>query len=372
MAPSISSSPSPAASAGDPPGRHRPGVEVRAGPARGRLVKARVDVVGAGLRAAHGDAAVAQRPQQPQHHRGLAGPRSRRGQDQAPAHALSRSAPRPSGSRLRGASPLAWRLPVEHLPHRHRPPDADDRRRLHAARPPDRRRARASVVSSTRSAGSVASVTTATGSAAGPAGGQQRRGDPGDVLHPHVDHQHLAAVRDRLPVQRRRRLAGLVVAGDEGDRLVHVAVGDRDAGIGQPADAGRDAGDDADRDAVRGPASAPLRRRGRRRRDRRPSAAAPGGPAGPDRPASARCRAVWPRACRRACRHRAVRPAAPSRGSTARPARRRRSPRPGAARSARAASPGPDRPARRRQSQTQPGSSRGQGCGGSESLMASV
>ena len=40
------------------------------------------------------------------------------------------------------------------------------------------------------------------------------------------------------------------MAGDEGHGLVHLAVGDWDAGAGQSADPGGDAGDDADRDAV--------------------------------------------------------------------------------------------------------------------------
>ena len=46
-----------------------------------------------------------------------------------------------------------------------------------------------------------------------------------------------------------RREAALVVAGEERDGVVDVAVRHRDAGIGEPADAGRDARHDAERNA---------------------------------------------------------------------------------------------------------------------------
>ncbi len=154
--------------------------------------------------------------------------------------------------------------------------------------------------------------------------GDQRGGDAVDVFHPHVDHDHLRAFRDRGPVQRGRCVARLVVAGHEGDRLVHVAVGHGDAGIGQPADARRNARDDADRNAVLDQRLRLFAAASKDERDRRPSGAARACPRGPDRPDAARYRAVWRMVCRRVCRHRYALPVAPSRGSRSRPVRHRR------------------------------------------------
>ena len=95
---------------------HRPGVEVRAGRAAGGLVETGVDVVGAGLGAAHRHPGIAQGPQYAQRHRGLAGPRARGGEDQA-GHGgiepLARS-DRPGGAaprtpRARGAGVTRFR-----------------------------------------------------------------------------------------------------------------------------------------------------------------------------------------------------------------------------------------------------------------------
>ena len=91
----------------DPVGRHRPSVEVQARLACGGLVKAGVDIVGAGFAAAHGNALARQSPQDAECNRGFARTGGRSREDQTCGHALSAGLPRPSGSRLRGASPLA-------------------------------------------------------------------------------------------------------------------------------------------------------------------------------------------------------------------------------------------------------------------------
>ena len=83
-----------------------------------------------------------------------------------------------------------------------------------------------------------------------PAGGDQLRRNPLDVLHAHVDDDDLAAACDGGPVERLRGVAALVMAGHEGHGLIDVAVRYRNTGIGQTADARRDARNYADRDAM--------------------------------------------------------------------------------------------------------------------------
>ena len=70
------------------------------------------------------------------------------------------------------------------------------------------------------------------------------------MLHAHINNDYLTAPRDTIPIERVRRGAGLVMSGDKGDRLVHIAVGDGNARVGQTADTRRYTGNDTHRDAM--------------------------------------------------------------------------------------------------------------------------
>ena len=61
----------------------------------------------------------------------------------------------------------------------------------------------------------------------------QRSGDLAGIFARHVEHQSRRALRQRRPVQLRQFAVG-AMAGDEGDGMVGVAMGDGNAGIGQP------------------------------------------------------------------------------------------------------------------------------------------
>jgi len=67
---------------------HRPGIEIDARGAGGRGVERRIDVIGAGLCRAHGDAAPRQRRQRRERHRRLAGAGVWRGDDETDAPSL--------------------------------------------------------------------------------------------------------------------------------------------------------------------------------------------------------------------------------------------------------------------------------------------
>ncbi len=69
------------------------------------------------------------------------------------------------------------------------------------------------------------------------------------VLHRHVHDDHRRGPGDGGPVDIGRHRARGIVAGQKDNRVIDVAVGGRDAGIGQPADAGGDARHDAERNA---------------------------------------------------------------------------------------------------------------------------
>ena len=113
------------------------------------------------------------------------------------------------------------------------------------------------------------SITAAGSSDARPALAQ-RVGDAGQGLDAHVEDERAREACQRLPVQHRLRLVGILVAGDEGDGAGGVAVGDGDAGVGGRGDACGDAGHDLVADAGRAAGPRPPRRRGRTRRGRRP------------------------------------------------------------------------------------------------------
>ena len=77
-----------------------------------------------------------------------------------------------------------------------------------------------------------------------PAVGHEVCGDLREVFHPHVEDDGAASQGKPLPVDFRYFLAGMFMAGDEGDRGGDVAVGEGYAGIGGCADAGGDPRDD--------------------------------------------------------------------------------------------------------------------------------
>ena len=179
---------------------------------------------------------------------------------------------RPSGSATSFA-PCERAEPVERRAEPHHLAEHDDRRRLQAARAQDRPAASPSVVSSTCCASVVALRHDRHRLV-------HRGGRPwmsaaaicAEMLHRHIHDDDRRAARHALPVDRGRREAALVVAGQERHGLVDVAVRDRNAGIGEPADARRDARARRGTGCPPPPAPAPPRRRARRRTGRRPSA----------------------------------------------------------------------------------------------------
>ena len=96
--------------------------------------------------------------------------------------------------------------------------------------------------------GSVPRSITATGSSRGPPLGLQPLGDPRQRAHAHVEDERAGEARERRPVERRLRLVGVLVAGDERHAAGELAVRDGDAGVGGRGDAGGDAGHDLELD----------------------------------------------------------------------------------------------------------------------------
>ena len=108
--------------------RHGPAVEIEARPPGRRGMKARVDIVGADLGRLHHDAAPAERRQQRQRQRGLAGARARRGDDEARARSWAAfPAVTQGGCRRTIARGMADRRPPA-------PPWLDHRRLRHGGR----------------------------------------------------------------------------------------------------------------------------------------------------------------------------------------------------------------------------------------------
>ena len=68
----------------------------------------------------------------------------------------------------------------------------------------------------------------------------------------HVEHKYRRAPSDCSPIEPARDLPFAIVAGDEGYRGIGVAMSDRDAGIGEPANTRRDPRHDAERDTGSG------------------------------------------------------------------------------------------------------------------------
>ena len=64
------------------------------------------------------------------------------------------------------------------------------------------------------------------------AGGDQLLGDARELAHAHVEDERAGEGGQRRPVDRGLRLRRVLVAGDEGHRARHPALGHRDAGVG--------------------------------------------------------------------------------------------------------------------------------------------
>ena len=77
----------------------------------------------------------------------------------------------------------------------------------------------------------------------------QPRADFVEAPQRHVEHDDGRATTERRPVDCLGHRAGCAVPGDESDRRIHRAVGERNPGIGEPTAPGADAGNDAKRHA---------------------------------------------------------------------------------------------------------------------------
>ena len=87
--------------------------------------------------------------------------------------------------------------------------------------------------------GRVASETMATGSSGERPAFHEISGDSFQMLDRHIDDDDGRPAGDGGPIDRSRLVSALVMAGEKGDRLVHIAMGDRNTGIGQPTDTRR-------------------------------------------------------------------------------------------------------------------------------------
>src|SRR5204862_6688389 len=65
----------------------------------------------------------------------------------------------------------------------------------------------------------------------------------------HVEHENRGASGDGIPIERAWNVPVAVVAGQEGNCGIGIAMGDRDPGISGSADPGSNSGYDAERDA---------------------------------------------------------------------------------------------------------------------------
>ena len=118
----------------------------------------------------------------------------------------------------------------------------------------------------------------------------QALGHLGQPLDAHVEDERPGKPGERLPVERRVVLGGILVPGDEGDRRGVLAVGQRDAGVRRRGDPGGDARARPRTGFRPPPAPRPPRRRARRRTGRRPSGGPRCVPPGHARPSAARSR----------------------------------------------------------------------------------
>ena len=131
--------------------------------------------------------------------------------------------------------------------------------------------------------------------------GDELLGDARELAHAHVEDERAREGRQRRPVDGGLRLLGVLVAGHEGHRAGHPALGDRDPGIGRRGHAGGHAGNDLVVAARPRAAPAPPRRRARRRTGRRPSGGRRCARRGRARPAAAWSRAGAPARRRPPC-----------------------------------------------------------------------
>ena len=74
--------------------------------------------------------------------------------------------------------------------------------------------------------------------------GDELLGDARELAHAHVEDERAGEDGQRRPVDGRLRLRGVLVAGHEGHRAGHPALGDRDPRVGRRGHAGRHARDD--------------------------------------------------------------------------------------------------------------------------------
>jgi hypothetical protein len=81
-------------------------------------------------------------------------------------------------------------------------------------------------------------------------GSDQPRGDRRDMFHRHVHDDHLAATGHTVPIDPVRHDARRIMTGQKGDCVIGVAMGYRDAGIGEPADTGSDPWHDPERNMM--------------------------------------------------------------------------------------------------------------------------
>ena len=156
---------------------------------------------------------------------------------------VSLSSRRPRGSMSRTGAPAIWPSQSRHCRMRTTLP-------MHTtagAPTPDEMMssgARSRVVSNTAISSFVAFCTTATGSSGLRPSGNEVAADVRHVFDGHIHDNDLRALAKCLPVDGRGHEARAVVARQECDRLVHISMGKRNAGIGKPADACRDTWND--------------------------------------------------------------------------------------------------------------------------------
>jgi len=82
-----------------------------------------------------------------------------------------------------------------------------------------------------------------------PSGFQQPLGDFHQMPRRHVEHENRGASGDGIPIEPPGNVAIAVVTGQESDRRIGIAMGDRDSGISRSADPGGNSGHDTERDA---------------------------------------------------------------------------------------------------------------------------
>ena len=213
--------------------RHRPGIEIESAGAGGRGMKGRIDVIGAGLGGAHGDAPSFQRGEKPERHRGLARSRAWSRDDEAARghRARSLSAMTRASSRSCRTFTIFPTTMIEGVPSWCCCASVATR---------------ASVETTIRSSAVVAATMTAAGGARRQAAAHQLVGDRREVAHRHIQHDRLAGARQRRPIEA---VVVDTISGGKDNGPVDPSERRRDAGRGQSRQSRRHARDDAVRHA---------------------------------------------------------------------------------------------------------------------------